>query len=205
MSTRAAAIAAWLAAALMGCGRSPVVRYYTLPSIATTDAGVASCPPALAVEVGPATLAPYLDRPEIATRASDTAIVYDGTHRWAKGLEAEVLDTLGRDLTTLLASDRVIVYPSEASFPLAFRVPIDVERFDAEPGGKVVLRVRWFVRAPDATAPLAVEWSEVVRSAATSSADDRARAYGDALGEVSRTIAARLCALAHAPAAASAH
>jgi uncharacterized lipoprotein YmbA len=115
----------------------------------------------LAVGIGPAKVARYLDRPEIVRRSGATRVEYDPQDRWAEGLESEILQVLGRNFTTLLKSNRIVVYPSDAPFPLAYRVTLEIDQFDTEPGGDLVLRVRWIIRGESGKDALAVELTEI--------------------------------------------
>ena len=184
------AVAATVATA---CGRSPVVRYHALPPLGA-EAPRAACT-GLAVAVGPAEIARYLDRPGIVRRSGETGIEYDRLHRWAENLESEILRVIGRNLSTLLDSRRIVVYPADSPFPLAWRVSLDVEQLDAETGGDLVLRVRWIIhRLPRGEAE-AVELTDLHRQNAPAEAVELVKAYGDVLGELSREVAAKICAL----------
>ena len=181
-------------ALVLACSRSPVVRYHTLRPIPPAPAEAAGCE-SLAVALGPAELARYLDRPQIVRRSGATGIRYDPLHRWAEDLESELLRVIGRNLTTLLSTHRIVVYPSSAPFPLDYRVTLDVQQLDAESGGELVVRIRWMVHPPGGEPPLAVEVSEIRRTDAPRETDALVGAYSDALASLSRDIARRVCGL----------
>ena len=57
---------------LSSCAKTPPTRFYVLPALTGTETAALSSvvKPDLTIGVGPVTLPPYLDRPQIVTRAS---------------------------------------------------------------------------------------------------------------------------------------
>src|SRR5215475_4363631 len=53
---------------LAGCANTPPTQFYILPTLASADSAAANRD--LTIGVGPVTLPPYLDRPQIVTNAS---------------------------------------------------------------------------------------------------------------------------------------
>jgi uncharacterized lipoprotein YmbA len=189
--TRWAALAVVvLASTLTACGQSPTVRFYTLSSSGTNAAGGGSD---LAVAVGPATLPPALDRKQIVTRASDTQIKVDEFNVWGAPLDFEFLRVLGDNIATGLDSDRVVVYPMEAQFPVDYRVLLNVIQFDGALGQSVVLRARWTIAGPGNT-PAAMGTFETTQSVRGNdqSYDALVAAHSAAVGELAATLTARL-------------
>lgn len=75
--------------ALTGCADSQPTRFYTLSPLA---AALGSTPPTLlpdvTVGVGPVTLPPYLDRPQLVTRAGGNRVVLAEFDSWAERCKA---------------------------------------------------------------------------------------------------------------------
>jgi uncharacterized lipoprotein YmbA len=181
-----------------GClGRSPTTEYYSLRAL-SADAGDAAPAPAdgVALGLGPAELPRYLDRPQIARRSGESGIVYDDFRRWAGRLDAELLRVLAANLSVLLPTDRVAVYPGDAPFPLEYRVLLDVERFEAGPDDVVTLRARWVILSAGDGETLAVGRTDVGQPARSESVQDLVAAHSAAADTLSRAIAARLRELA---------
>jgi uncharacterized lipoprotein YmbA len=131
-----------------GClGRSPQIRFYTMSSVSGTS--VAAAAEDLSIGVGSARLPRYLDRPQLVTRADGSQLEVDEFNRWAGGFGSNILRALGDDLGTRLGTQRVVVYPADAPFPLDYRVTLDVQEFEGRPGHELVLRVRWVIRELD--------------------------------------------------------
>lgn len=184
--------AAALLVMLAGCaGKSPKVTYYTLAPIAA--AGTASAEP-LAIGVGPVDLPKALDRSQIATRVGPNRIDYDEFHRWAGTLDADILDVTAVNLSRLLGTDRVAVYPAAAAFPLDVRVLLDIVRFDSDANGSVTLDVRYTLEDGAGTAVDGGAF-RTVKGSASDDYEARAAAHSAALGELADTLAARIRAL----------
>ena len=129
----------------LGCARTPQPRFYLLgtPPGLTAQTRVAQ---EIAVTVGPIQLPEYLDRPQIVTRSgSSNEVRLAQFDRWAEPLK----DTFGRvladNLSVLLSTQRVTVFPRRGSGQADYQVTVDVTRFDGEPGGEVVLSARWTI------------------------------------------------------------
>ena len=186
------AVAAALLVMLAGCvGKSPKVTYYTLAPIAA--AGTASAEP-LAIGVGPVDLPKALDRSQIATRVGPNRIDYSEFHRWAGTLDADILDVTAVNLSRLLGTDRVAVYPAAAAFPLDVRILLDVVRFDSDTNGSVTLDVRYTLEDGAGTAVDGGAF-RTVKGPASDDYEARAAAHSAALGELADTLAARIRAL----------
>jgi len=181
---------------LAGClGRSPSTGFYSLRAL-SAEAGTAAESGSLALGVGPTRLPRYLDRPQIARRTGESEIVYDEFQRWASPLEAELLRVLGANLSGLLATQHVVVWPADAPFPLTYHVVIDVERFEAGPDDTVALRARWVIRPSGSGDALVVGQSSFREPARSSAAADLVAAHSAAADKLSRAIAERLRAVA---------
>ncbi len=179
---------------LAGClSRTPVPVFYTLTAVEPPVAAGAGSD-GLALAVGPASLPRYLDRPQIVTRQGNR-VSYAEYRRWAATLESELLRVMGANLGSLLRTNRVVVYPLEPRFPVAYRVTVQVEQFDGNPGDAVVLQARWAIARPRASEPAAIGSSEIRQPVASAGDDDFVQAHSEAVGALSREIADRIRSL----------
>ena len=80
--------------ALSGCASSPPTRLYVVPSLTDTATAPPLAPHDLTLGVGPVTLPPYLDRPQIVTRAGRARLILAEFDQWAAPLQ----DTVARVL-----------------------------------------------------------------------------------------------------------
>jgi hypothetical protein len=136
-----------------------------------------------------------LRRSQIVIRTGPNSLELDEFHRWAGSLESDFLDTLGSNLGALLSTDRVAVYPSEARFPLDYRVVLDVDRFDGSPGGTLVLSVRWTISAGDDAEAAVVKQSTIEQPVTGDTVDALVQAHDAAVAQLSRQIADQIRSL----------
>src|SRR5918992_2629453 len=99
---------------LSGCfGSTPPMQFYLVPS----PTGVNTAPPSsagqrdLTIGVGPVTLPPYLDRPQIVTRASRAKLTLAEFDHWAAPLQDTITRVLAEHLSLLIPTDRAVPHP----------------------------------------------------------------------------------------------
>lgn len=134
---------AWMLAALLatGCGVTAPSRFYTLDSTATAlDAGSAD----FGVIVGPVSVPASVDRPELVVQVAPNRVDIDEFNRWAAPLGDSIAGAVAGDLATLLGTPDVATWPL-AHFNAAYRVTINVQRFESMPGQEVILEAVWAV------------------------------------------------------------
>ena len=98
----------------------------------------------LSVGVGPVVLPPYLDRPQIVTQASRHELDLAEFDQWAEPLEDNFTRVLAENLSVLLATDRIVVFPWRRSVLVDYQIAVNVIRFDAV-HGESMLVARWNV------------------------------------------------------------
>jgi uncharacterized protein len=185
------AVALLLAAACLE-PRAVRMRFYTLPE---APAAGAEGRPLPSLGLGPVTLPAYLDRPELATRASPERIAYSGEDRWASPLADQVWRALAEDLRTRVPVGAVVPWPwpREQAPPLG--VAVEFRAFEPGPDGAAVLEARWTLSPGAGGPPLASGSLRVREEPATRDAEGAVGALGRALGALSRDVAAAVAAL----------
>jgi uncharacterized lipoprotein YmbA len=103
----------------------------------------------LTIGVGPVTLPPYLDRPQIVTRASRTKLNLGEFDQWAAALQDGATRVLAENLSLLIPTDRVVLHPWPRQTAIDYQVTVEVSQFDKTMGGEVVLAARWSLAAAD--------------------------------------------------------
>jgi uncharacterized protein len=187
MMRRRLHLAATLLLLLAGC-ESPPTEFYTLSNMQLPPGGPST--PRTVVGVGPVTLPDYLDRPQIVTRASGNRMMLAAFDAWVEPMDGMFSRVLVENLSSLLATDNVVLLPQRRPTPLDYQVEVDVTRFDADLNGRAVLDARWKVFGKDGEPLIEEGRSTVVEPAAGSdSYEDIVAAMSRALGEMSRTIA----------------
>jgi uncharacterized protein len=131
---------AFIAAAASGCSTAPS-RFYTLDATAAPDGAT---PVGDAIMVGPVSVPAAVDRPEFVVQTAPNRVDVDEFNRWAAPLNDAVAQVVAGDLVKLLGTPNVAAAPM-ANFDPAYRVTIDVQRFDSVPGQAAMLEAVWTV------------------------------------------------------------
>jgi uncharacterized lipoprotein YmbA len=192
--------AAALLPALAACTRTRPTMFYTL----VTAAG----PPkarrpgkGLVVGLGPITLPQYLDRPDIVTREGANQMRLAEFHQWAQPLEPMLTQIMAEDLLVLLGAEDVIPVPQRRDVPLDQVVEADVNRFEADEAGEVVLDARWRVyRGDDDTLTTSGRSLITEQGAPVPDYDAIVAAMSRAVGQLSAEIAFAIVGGAPVPA-----
>ena len=183
-----------LLAVAMGCGRSPNARFYTLDAIARSDD---ASPTSYVVVVGPVSVPPAVDRPQLVLQVAPNRVTVDESHRWASPLDDGVARAIAGDLAVLLGTSHVAALPATGVVP-THRVAVDVQRFDSRPGEGVLIEALWVVSAAEggeATAGRTIAREPVEGT----DIEAVAAAHSRALATVSGDIAAAIRAEASRP------
>ena len=137
---------------LAGCRSStPPVEFYTLNPISGLQqkTTAAATDQKLAIGVGPVKIPITLDRPQIVTRTSPNRIQMDEFHRWAGPLDEDFARVVAENISILLPTDHVAVYPWGADFNPRYQVAMDVRYFEGRWEKEIRLEVFWRVSDPN--------------------------------------------------------
>jgi uncharacterized lipoprotein YmbA len=181
-----------------GCGAvtSPSDFYMLKPLTAGQEtASAQSGVKDLLVGVGPASFPDYLNRPQLITRESPIRVRVNEFQRWAGSLQEDFLQVLAENISFLLGSDEVVAHPWGDYFSVGYKVPLDVQQFDGNPGEAVFLNVRWSVLGSDDK--VLVTRKSVIKTAVNGTDYDAlVLAQSQALAELSKEIAGEIRRLA---------
>lgn len=135
-----------LSLALGGCSNTPPTRFYVLSAMADRAAAVPG--KGTAIGIGPVTLPQYLNRPQIVTRSGGNQLAVAEFDQWGGDLNDNVSRVLAANLSSLLETDRVSLYPWKDEAPIDYQVTIDVVSFEQDADGSSVLSAYWSVVDP---------------------------------------------------------
>ena len=127
--------------AVMGCASAPA-KFYSLSS---TSQPIGLAPVNLAVLVGPISIPAGVDRPEFVVQDGANKVDIEEFNRWSAPLNDSIAKVVAGDLSALLGTPDVATAPL-ANFNAAYRVTIDVQRFDSIRGQGAMLDAVWVVR-----------------------------------------------------------
>ena len=175
---------------IAACSTTPPVAYYTLNTLPEMQQEIpaAVMDDTLAIGVGPVEFPKFLDRPQIVTRKSQNQIQVSEFHRWAGSFPGDFSRVLAKNISILLPTDRVAVYPWGEQFSPTYRIKLDVEQFDGQVGERVVLEVTWMVTDQEGTNKLLVRKSLIEEPVSEKTYEALVVAESNALATLSRTI-----------------
>jgi uncharacterized lipoprotein YmbA len=110
-------------------------------------------------------------------------------------LEENCSRVLAENLTVLLSTDRVIVYPWKRTTPIGYQVVVEVTRFDGALGGDVSMRARWTVLGDQGEKVLLTEYSSLNARTDASTYEALVAAQSKMLADLSSETAEEIKAL----------
>jgi len=133
---------------LNSCGTTPPSTFYLLEPMPENEAIQASADSynEIHIGIGPIQFAEYLDRTQIVTRTDATRVKLAETHRWAEPLRKNFARILAQNLSMLINTGRVSLYPSRNWSEVDYQVLVNVWQFDASRQGEVSLVANWSIR-----------------------------------------------------------
>ena len=180
-------LALLIALALAGCS-SPEPAYYTLAPVRGAGQGGG---PAL-VELRRPGLAGYLDRPEIVRANSAYQLRVAGGERWGEPFGDLVARILAEDLNSRLPGTSVFTSAGSISAEANATVELDVQRFDADATGQVILLAQVAVTRGRARGNSAARPVRVTVTPTSGSTADLVAAMSAALGQLADQVAGML-------------
>jgi uncharacterized lipoprotein YmbA len=175
--------------ALAGCGDKPTRLYVLTADVAKPGAASAQGIP---IGVGPVTLPKYLDRPQVVTRTASNSLNQADFDQWGGNLADNITRVLATNLSNLLNTDRVSLYPWQDHAPIDYQVTLDVAKFEQDPEGSTALDSFWRLVNPSNGKVLVMRRSIYRETGApivtTGSTDATARSYDAVAAAMSRDI-----------------
>ena len=126
----------------LGKGTQKPTQFYLLqPLSPSMEEQGAVAGEGIVLGIGPVRVRDYLNRPQIVTRTRTNEITIHEFHYWGEHLSTNFTAILAQNLSVLLSTDRILIYPyrSKQELPLEYQVVVDVIRFDGEPGVEATL------------------------------------------------------------------
>lgn len=181
---------------LAGCaGQSPRSDFYVLSAEAGSLSGVAGKCSSQAISIGPVNWPRYLDQPRIVTRVGANRLEENEFNRWSGSLEDDFTRTLIKNISELLRSEHIVNYRRSAHFAPVYRVEINIDQFDGQLGGDVILDAKWIIIAETSGELAMVKTSSIQKSIPGSGYEALVKASSMAVAQLSEEIAAQLARL----------
>ena len=180
-----------------GAGTQKETKYYVLSSLqsAASQEPTLAVLPDVGLGVGPIRMPLYLDRSDIVTRDSQNQVVIADFAQWAGPLQENFSRVLAENLSVLLATDKVAIFPFTRSTETDYNVTVYVTRFDGMPGDKAHLRARWAILDNKRKKSLFEKHTIVSEPTKDDSLESLIGAESSTVAELSRQIAEAIKAL----------
>ena len=191
-----------IALLLAGCGtfspRPDPSRFFTLSSLPEVEQASlknSTRPEKMLLGIGPIKFPTYLDRQEIVVRSAQNRFDVSENDRWAEPLQENFSRVLSENLTLLLDTDLITIYPWSPANRPRYHVEIEVLRLEANSERNGQLFARWSVIDGADKKVAVVKESRVIRNAKDKSTDSSVAALSEAVGDLSREIATAVSAI----------
>ena len=149
---------------------------------------------AVALGVGPVELPQYVNRPEIVTGRDSPVLQSAAVAEWAEPLRDGFTRVLAENLSLLLATDRVMIFPWQSGIP-EYQVVVNVIQLLGQPGGDVTLVAFWSLLGRQGPEVLVSKKSSFREPTGGQDYEALAAAMSRAVAALSRDIAAAMSAL----------
>jgi uncharacterized lipoprotein YmbA len=166
-------------------------RFFTLSPLRQAD-GQAAAPDnseRILVGLGPIKLPGYLDRQEIVVRGGPNRFDVLENDRWAEPLDENFTRVVAQNLSLLLGTERIVLYPWPRERAPKYQVEIDVFGFESNRAREAQLAARWSISDGGNKKPIQLQDSRLIRAAKETTTDGAVAALSEALGDLSREIA----------------
>ncbi|HWJ41427.1 MAG TPA: PqiC family protein [Candidatus Limnocylindrales bacterium] len=140
------------------------------------------------IGLGPIKLPPYLDRPEIVTRAAPNRLELSKEDRWGESIQNGFTRAMERNLAAQ-SSAAVIVFPWYNTVHIDMQVQIDVYRFETDAQGTATLSAKWTILDSTGKNVLYTVESNLTQPSKPGDHTEGAAALSRTIGDLSSQIA----------------
>jgi uncharacterized lipoprotein YmbA len=171
-------------------------RFFSLTSLPRTGqrAQDAAGTKPLALGIGPIKFPGYLDRQQLVTRISQNRFAVAENDRWAEPLEENFSRVLSQNLSILLQTDRMVVYPWVRSQQPTYQVQVEVLRFEPNAEQIAELWGRWSI-IDGTNKTLSVKETYLTQPVREKSTEASVASMNELVSDLSKEIAAAIGAL----------
>jgi uncharacterized lipoprotein YmbA len=131
----------------LGCGSSKPSRFYVLTPILDAEEGTRQSDPSSDISVGIYSLKfpDHLLRPQIASHSSINRVEYAEYDRWAESLDENFIHVLAENLSKLLPSENVYIFPWKSSTVIQYYLTFQIMQYSQGADRNISLIVFWSV------------------------------------------------------------
>jgi uncharacterized lipoprotein YmbA len=183
-----------------GCGSTKPSRFYVLTPLLDANAGMAKSDSKSDITVGidKLSMPEHLLKPQIATYSSSNRMEYAEYDRWAESLDENFVRVLAENLSKLLPSENVYIFPWKSSTEIQYYLTFKIMQFSQGADKNISLIVFWSIFDNKTTKELLRKKTTLERQGQTSVPMDYGRlvqVMSQLVEEFSREVAAELKSL----------
>lgn len=175
--------------ALSACGSSPKTNFYVLNAQQSLANLSEKNLEGVGVGLWSVNLPAVLDRPEIVTRSGQYQIELADFHQWLGGLDNNVTRLIASELGRRLKTDRVVISPWSSYRKNDYQVKLNIDHFDGELGGEMVLSGVWSLLNAEGNKELTREAFTYKTKASDKNYSDMVAALSNLIVQLSEQIA----------------
>lgn len=172
--------------------KTAVTHFYILDPIDFTMLSAAQMDQTTTLSIGVTSLRlpQYLERPQIVTRRSENQLDLAEYHQWGGNLRKNMTRVLAKNLSQLLDTQEISIYPDIPQSPPDFYIELTVMKFERDPDGKVSLSAQWRLSADKDKKPLKTQFTSLDSPAVQNTSDmsETVKAMSELMGELSLII-----------------
>jgi len=141
------------------------------------------------IGIGPVDLPAYLDRPQIVTRVNPDELKLAELDNWAEPLKDNITRVLAENISRLLCTEDVVIFPWKQSFHIDYQIDIKIVWMDGKLGEKAILATQWAVVDASGKSVLLTKRSKYTESVTETTYSALVAAYNRLIANFSRDIA----------------
>ena len=174
-----------------GCASSPPTRFYALSSLGTAVQEIKPLADdgCLSLGIGPIKIPDYLNQTKIVTREVPNEITLAEFDRWAEPLGDNLTHVLAKNLSSLICTTTIVLFPGRGESPFVYRIEMELLRLDGSLGGDVSLEAWWMVLSGDGKKMVINKQTTFTEAAAGKDYNSFVSAQSRAVGRLSAEIA----------------
>jgi uncharacterized lipoprotein YmbA len=153
----------------LGCGSSKPSRFYVLTPILDARPGTSESKFKSDISVGidKLSMPEHLLKPQIATYSSGNQMEYAEYDRWAESLDENFVRVLAENLSKLLPSENVYIFPWKSSTEIQYYLTFKIMQFSQGADKNISLIVFWSIFDSETTKELLRKKTTLERSGPT--------------------------------------
>jgi uncharacterized lipoprotein YmbA len=131
---------------LSGCASTPPTRFFVLSPVSGVEKmGNREGERCFAIAIGPVKIPEYLNQPEIVTSITQNELRLDEFAKWAEPLENNISRALAENLSSLLCTQSIAIFPWKGGTPIDYRIDVHVIQMYGMLGEDAFLDVSWSI------------------------------------------------------------